>query len=107
MAKLEQINLIDVAARRQVAFELGYKEPSFWDSFEGETKSRRVITRQDLYKYGSASPDHTFIEKEKKLSQDTFYTYKGILDSGQEMSETFKQTLTECMEKNRSAESDL
>ena len=26
MAKLEQIDLIDIAARRQVAFELGYKE---------------------------------------------------------------------------------
>ena len=61
VAKLEQINLIDVAARRQVAYELGYKEPSFWDSFEGETKSRRVITQQDLYRYGSASFDPTFI----------------------------------------------
>ena len=44
VAELEQINLTDVAARRQVAYELGYKAPSFWDSFEGETKSRRVIT---------------------------------------------------------------
>ena len=44
VAKLEQINLGDIAARRQVAFDLSYKEPSFWDSFEGETKSRRVIT---------------------------------------------------------------
>ena len=44
VAELEQINLIDVAARRQVAYELGYKEPSFWYPFEGETKSRRVVT---------------------------------------------------------------
>ena len=90
-----------------MAYELGYKEPSFCDSFEGETKSRRVITQQDLYRYGSASFDPTFIEKEKKLSQDIFYTYKKILDSCPEMSETFKQTLTECMEKHKSAESDL
>ena len=44
VAELEQINLSNIAARRQVAFDSGYKEPSYWDSFEGETKSRRVVT---------------------------------------------------------------
>ena len=84
-----------------MAFDAGYKEPTLWDSFEGETKSRRVVTQPDLYRYESALFDPMFIEKEKKLSQEIFYTNKEILDSGQEMSETFKQTLTKCMEKHR------
>ena len=44
VAELGQINLGDIAARRQVAFDSGYKEPSYRDSFEGETKQRRVVT---------------------------------------------------------------
>ena len=66
VAELEQINLSDVAARRQVAFDAGYREPTFWDLFESETKSRTVVTQPDLYRYGSASFDPIFIEKEKE-----------------------------------------
>ena len=52
---------------------------------------------EDLYRYGSASFDPTFREK---LSQKMYYIYKELLESGQEMSETFKKTITECMEKH-------
>ena len=76
VAELEQINLDDVATRRQLSFEAGFKEPSFWDSFEGQMKLRRVIRQQDLYRYGSASFNPSFREREQKISQEMFYTYR-------------------------------
>ena len=43
VAELEGQDLEDIAARRQVSYETGFKGSSFWDSFEGETKSRRQV----------------------------------------------------------------
>ena len=43
VADLEDLDLQDIYARRQVSYDAGFKEPPFWDLFEGETKSRRCI----------------------------------------------------------------
>ena len=108
VAELEDLDLKDIYARRQLSYEAGFKEPSFWDLYEGETKLRRCIIQQDLYQYKSASFNPTFREKEKNLSWEMYYVYKELLESGQELSETFKQNVTECMEKHeKDTDSDL
>ena len=68
VAELEKMNLQDMYARRQVSYDTGFKEPSYWDSYEGETKLKRCIKWQDLYRYGSPSFNPTF--REEKLSQE-------------------------------------
>ena len=63
VAELEDLDLQEVYARRQVSYDAGFKEPLFWDLYEGDTKSRRHIMQQDLYRYGSASFNPTFREE--------------------------------------------
>ena len=100
VVELEELDLQDMYARRQISKDAGFKEPSYWDSYEGDTKLRRCIMWKDLYRYGSPSFDPTFREKEEKLSQEMYSIYKELLKSGQEMSETFKQNVSECIEKH-------
>ena len=97
VAELEDLDFQDIYVRRQVSYDAGFKEPSFWDSYEGETKLRRCIIQQDLYRYGSASFDPTFREK-KKLSWEMYYVYKEFWRVARNGGNF--QTVTECMEKH-------
>ena len=92
---LVKIDLNDVRARRQKAFDQGGVEPFFLSTDVGELKSRRPIHDQKSFRYSKENMEGAHKEKDKEQHQDLKNTCEKLLNENKDdMDPTLRDVLS-------------
>lgn len=96
--KFEDIDKVNMTHNRDISYEMGFMEPSFWTTGDTMIATRR-LPEQEKFKYCSRTMDDPRVLMTDAAIRATLYeNYKYILEShGDELSEGLRTALQEAM----------